>query len=173
MSLKEEIINDIKKAFKNVILNGGVSLKQAIIIDSYGEGTTEKEFREIPNSEITKNWEKIPISQLDTAEYNAHLDNLGFKYYIPALMIRLLENYSYTSMVSISILSSLYPKTEDWSYHMEKYSSLNDEQGLAIANYLKSLPVLINLESEDNKIVERAFKNYWSKFMTPSIIKNA
>ena len=104
MSLKEEIIKDINTAFKNVTLSDGVSLEQAKIIDNYGEGITEKEFSDIPNSEITQDWKKIPISQPDTAEYSAHLDKLGFKYYIPALMIRLLENYDYTSMVTISTL---------------------------------------------------------------------
>jgi len=40
---------------------------------------------------------------------------------------------------------------------------LNDKQSKAIALFLKFLPDLLELYSEDKKVVERAFNNYWSK----------
>jgi hypothetical protein len=47
------------------------------------------------------------------------------------------------------------------------YSLLTKEQYQAIALYLQALPNLVELDTfEDEKVVERAFNNYWSKFMT-------
>lgn len=111
---------------------------------------------------MTNNWKEIPVSQLDEAECLAHFDRRGFKYYIPALMLRLLENYDPTSMMTIGTLSILYPKTKDWDH---LYSRLTKQQYQAIALYLQSLPNLVELDTEDKTVVERAFNNYWLKYL--------
>ena len=77
-------------------------------------------------------------------------------------MLRLLENYDSTSMMSIGTISFLYPKLKDWEYC---YSELTPEQSQAIALFLKSLPDLVDLETEDKTRVERALNKYWSKFL--------
>lgn len=163
MLQKDEIKNVIETAFSEVILDGGISLEQTKVIDNYGRGFTDEEFSALPSKEVTNNWKEIPISQLDEAECLAHFDRKGFKYYIPALMLRLLENYDPTSMMTIGTLSILYPKTETWAY---LYSLLTQQQYKAIALYLQALPYLVELDAfEDRKIVERAFNKYWSKYL--------
>ena len=78
-------------------------------------------------------------------------------------MLRLLENYDFSSMMTIGTLSILYPKTETWAY---LYSQLTEQQYQAIALYLQSLPNLVELDTfEDRQVVERAFNNYWSKYL--------
>jgi len=128
---------------------------------------SNKEFSNLQNKEVTNNWKKIPIKLLDDAESLAHLDAKGFKYYIPALMLRLMDNYVSCSMMAIGTLSGLYPKKDNLDYHLERYSLLNTEQRNAISKYLKYLPELVNLETEDKKVVERAFNNYWHQFYLP------
>lgn len=162
MLQKEEIVNVIEKAFDGATLDGGISLEQTKVIDNYGRGVTAEEFTNLPKKEITDNWKKIPVSQLDEADCIAHLDQKGFKYYIPALILRLLENYDSTSLASIGTISFLYPKLKDWEY---SYSELTPEQSQAIALFLKSLPDLVKLKIEDKTRVERALKKYWSKFL--------
>lgn len=166
MLQKEEIKRIIETAFEDVALDGGISLEQTKVIDNYGISVTTKEFSALPNKEVTNNWKEIPASRLDEAECIAHLDNKGFKYYIPALMLRLLDSYNSTCMMSIGTISSLYPRKKEKEYF---YSELNEQQKQAIALYLKALPNLINLDTEDKKIVERAFNKYWSKFLPPYI----
>lgn len=158
----EELKNEVDRAFSGVKLDGGISLNQTKVIDNYGRDCTDEQFAALPLKEVTDDWNKIPTIVLDGAECLAHFDRRGFKYYIPALMLRLLENYDSTSMMTIGTLSILYPQTESWDY---LYSLLSPEQSMAIANYLQSLPSLIELEGEDRKIVERALRNYWSKFL--------
>lgn len=162
MKQKEHIKKVIETAFNSVTLDGGISLEQTKVIDNYGRGVSDKEFTDLPNNEVTNDWKKIPISKLDEAECLAHFDRKGFKYYIPALMLRLLDNYDRMSMMTIGTLSILYPKTKDWDY---LYSLLTDEQYQAIALYLQALPDLIELNTEDKMVVERAFNKYWSKYV--------
>lgn len=163
MSKSEHVYKEIESAFDSVTLDGGVSLEQTKIIDNFFEGIGESEFNNIPKTEIIGNWKNIPKVLLDEAECIAHLDSKGFKYYIPALMLRLIENYNPGSMMSIGTLGSLYPKKDHFQHHMRLYSMLNDKQSKAIALFLKFLPDLVELYSEDKKVVERAFNNYWSK----------
>ena len=160
---RDELRKIIEEAFDKITLDGGLSLAQTKVIDNYGRGVTDEEFAALPKKEVTGNWKEIPASQLDEADALAHFDRKGFRYYIPALMLRLLENYDRSSMMTIGTLSILYPKTDSWKY---LYSLLSDSQNQAIALYLKALPGLVALDSDDRKIVERALRNHWSKFLS-------
>jgi len=152
----------IESAFSGVTLDGGISLEQTKVIDNYGRDCTNEEFEALPKGEVTDNWRKIPTSTLDEADCLAHFDRKAFKYYIPALMLRLLDNYDPDSMMTIGTLSILYPKTESWKF---LYSLLSPQQTKAIADYLQSLPSFVELDGEDKTIVERALRNFWSKFL--------
>ncbi len=162
---KEEIISIVKKAFTGVKLNGGVSLKQAEAIDNFSVGISKSEFNRFPLTETTNDWSLIPDDVLDKFEFVAHLDAKGFKYYIPAFMIRLLNNYD-GSMMIIGTLLGLYPKKDSWKYCMEKYSLFSEEQQKAIAQFLTALPDLVDLDHEDIKVVQRALRNYWAGFLS-------
>lgn len=162
LNSKAEVTHLIELAFAGVTLGDGLSLEQSKVVDNYGRGVTSEQFSNLPKKEITDNWAAIPLSILDKADCLGHLDPKGFKYYIPALMLRLLDAYDSTSMMTIGTLSALYPKTEDKKF---LYSELSENQRHAIAKYLVSLPSLIDLDTEDKTIVERAARNYWSKYL--------
>ena len=116
---------------------------------------------------------QIPKHELLEAECTAHLDAAGFRYYIPALMLTLIENYDNSSMRDISTLMSLYPKPDRmWTYHMVQYSLLNYDQKQAIAKFLIALPDLVTLDTEDKAMVELAIRNYWSEFLPTYISTN-
>lgn len=159
MKSKAETKVAIESAFAGVRLDGGLSLNQTKVIDNYGRGVSSEQ---LPNKEVTDDWTVIPTSVLDEADCLAHLDAAGFKYYVPALMLRLLDVYDSTSMMTIGTLLALYPKTESKKY---LYSELNEDQRRVIAKYLVSLPSLVDLDTEDKTIVERAVRNYWSNYL--------
>jgi hypothetical protein len=161
MSEAEEIRDEIRNAFAGVMLGDGISLEQTKIIDDYGRGCSAEEFAALPLKEVTDDWTKIPDAVLDEAECLAHLDSAGFQYYIPALMIRLLDNYDSGSMMSIGTLSGLSANSP---YYLERYSELSASQQHAIARYVKALPTLVDLDTEDRTELKRAFEIYWSKF---------
>lgn len=156
----------IRKAFAGVVLGDGVSLRQSIVIDNYGEGYTEKEFEEIKLSEVVNDWTQIPKDELMETENIAHFDAGGFRYYIPALMLALTEKYNSSTMRVIGTLQSLYPEPDRyWFHYMDKYSLLSYDQKQAIAKFLIALPDLVTLDAEDKANVERAIRNYWSEFL--------
>jgi len=57
-------------------------------------------------------------------------------------------------------LSSLYPKHQS---REQQYSALTKTQLRAIAHIMEALPSLVELEGDDIPVVQRAFRNYWSK----------
>jgi hypothetical protein len=153
----------IRAAFAGVTLGDGISLRQAQVIDNYGEGVTDEEFADLPKSEVTDCWEEVSLEALESDNV-AHLDPLGFRYYIPAFMLSVLEQYESASMRVIGTLSALYPKRQVAEYHMPRYNLLTYEQKQAIACFLEALPALVELEGEDRKVVERALR-YWRQFL--------
>lgn len=55
----------IREAFKDVTLGGGVSLCQAQVDDRYGEGFTEAELSVLVHPEIIDDWARVPFRDLD------------------------------------------------------------------------------------------------------------
>jgi hypothetical protein len=160
----EEIQQLIAAAFRGVVLGGGISLRQAQVIDRYGEGVTDAEFDRLPLQEITNDWSRVPLEELER-DCVAHLDAEGYRYYIPAFMLSVLKKYDSSSMRVIGTLGSLYPKKDMWAYHMGQYAMLNQAQLEAIASYVSALPSLVPLDGEEKTIVPRALRNYWGQFV--------
>lgn len=164
MPTTEDIRQNIITAFKGVKLDGGVSLKQARAIDDYCEDITPKQFDSLQNLDITDDWQAIPNTDLNNEPCIAHLDAKGFKYYIPRLMLSVLDGYD-DSMRVIGTLSALYPTKDFWEYHMERYSELNTEQKETIAQFVAAIPSILMLDNEGKTSMERALKNYWQDYL--------
>jgi hypothetical protein len=161
-----EIEEEIRAAFKGVKLDGGISLRQAKVIDNYGEGITNEEFAGLPQKDITNDWTALSPELLDEYCIIPHFDAKGFRYYIPAYLLSVLHDYGYLSERASSTLYSLYPKKDHlWDYHMMHYSLLTSQQRSAIAHFLQALPDLVALDGEDNKIVERSIRNFWHQYL--------
>ena len=160
-----EVEQTIAAAFKGVSLGGGCSLRQAEEADYWGQPAAA-DLSAFPDADITDNWAALSLETLDQYPYLAHMDAKGFRYYVPAFILSVLACYERSSMRVICTLSALYPKrNERWDYHLNLYSLLSQEQNAAIAHYLQSLPMLVELDSEDQKVCERALRNYWHNFL--------
>lgn len=164
-------------AFRGVTLGRGISLRQAQFIDVSSSGARathsappahqeiETEWSRIPLDEITNDWSRVSLDELER-DCIAHLDAPGFRYHIPALMLSVLNHYAPSSLRVIGTLRGLYPKKDDgWEYHMHRYSLLNFRQKAAIARFLAALPKLVQLKLDDQKVVERALRNYWGEYL--------
>lgn len=158
---REPVIAAIVAAFRGVRLGRGISLRQAQAIDQ------RVPFAAVSESEITDDWSRIPLNELER-ECVALLDAEGFRYYIPALMLSVLNHCDPASMRVIGTLAALYPKPDDRHYHMRLYALLSPAQCRAIARFLVSLPALVDLSGEDRKIVPRALRNYWRALLSDS-----
>ena len=160
-----ELKEVIRIAFRNVKLDGGVSLRQAKVMDNYGEGANNKEFKTLPEQEITNNWEAIPDEIISQHCYLSHLDAKGFRYYIPAFMLSSLREPEFSDTLGSTIFA-LYPKKDDlWDYKMMHYSLLDAQQRSAVAQFLSSLPQLVDLSPEEQRMIERAIRNFWHEYL--------
>jgi hypothetical protein len=162
--IRSSVEQNIRTAFRGVTLGAGVSLRRAQLID--GQSTPSREHREsFSQKEIICDWSQVPLDELERNSV-AHFDALGFRYYIPALMLSVLEHYDSSSMRVIGTLSGLYPKKDNaWVHHMQRYSLLDATQKTAIARFLAELPKLVELDPADQRTVERALRNYWGKYL--------
>ena len=155
--IRQALEIEIREAFRGVTLGEGMSLRQAQVVDKHK--TT------IVASPFTNDWSKVPLEELGR-DCVAHLDAEGFRYYIPALMLSVIDHYDSASMRVIGTLTGLYPKKDNgWDYHMFRYSLLNQQQKIAIARFLTLIPKLVDLDYEDQNIVSRALTNYWGEYL--------
>jgi hypothetical protein len=150
----------IRDAFAGVTLGKGISLRQAQVIDRQGEGVSDAEFEALPSAEITDSWSAVPLSELER-NCIAHLDDDGLRYYLPALMLSLINNYEPASLRVIGTIAVLYPAVIGPG---RRYTYLTDEQHKAVACFVGALPRLVPLSIEDSKCVSRALRNYWGQF---------
>lgn len=163
--VRRTVESEIRKAFRGVTLGGGISLRQAQVADGFQAVAANKRSGSPANAEITNDWSQLSLDELER-DCIAHLDALGFRYYIPALMLSVLDHYESRSMRVIGTLSGLYPKKGiTWDYHLHRYSLLNTAQKMAIAQFLAALPRLVELQPEDQKVVSRAVRNYWGEYL--------
>ncbi len=165
IQIRHAVDREIRTAVGSVTLGQGVSLRQAQLADSFRNAVKNAPSALPADAEITDDWSRVRLDELER-ECIAHLDALGFRYYIPALMLSVLNHYESSSMRVIGTLTGLYPKKGDgWEYHMHHYSLLNPAQKTAIARFLVALPKLVELDIEGQKVVARSLRNYWGEYL--------
>ena len=162
-----DIASQITSAFHGVRLDGGISLRQGEALDNHGRGVTKAQYRRLPPAEIVDDWAALPLEELERYPHLAHLDAVGFRYYIPAFMLSILNAYDNLSMRVIATIGALYPRQQSglWEHSMQRYALLDDDQKTTIARYLTMLPSLVPLDSGDEKRVNRALRNYWHTYL--------
>jgi hypothetical protein len=168
----EDLIRD---AFAGVSLGAGVSLRQAAAIDVYFEGWTQAQFDRLPESEVTHDWTEIPDDEL-RRDNVAHLDPEGLRYYLPALMLWLLEHYNNAderlldSDAEMSVIGTIYALAPGKDFREHQYgiydAFFTEQQRCAIAAYVATLPGLVELGWEDTALLERSLRDYWGQFLT-------
>lgn len=173
---RQDVEKLIREAFADVRLGGGVSLRQAAAIDDYLEGWSQAEFDRLPELEVTDDWTAIPEEELRT-ENVAHLDPEGLRYYLPALMLWLLDHYDDaaerlyaldTDMTVIGTIGALAPSNEFRKHRYGNYDSFfSAQQRRAIAAYVAALPGLVALDWEDATLVKRSLRDYWGQYVDP------
>jgi hypothetical protein len=168
LRLRQAVESEIRTAFRGVILGQGTSLRRTACEDEVQSARRNADSASAADAEIADDWSRLPLDDLET-DFIAHLDALGFRYYIPALMLSVLEHYESSSMRVTGTLLGLYPKKGDrWEYHMHRYSALNPAQKTSIARFLEALPKLVELDLEGQRVVSRALRNYWGDLLHTS-----
>ncbi|MCB1096322.1 MAG: DUF6714 family protein [Verrucomicrobiales bacterium] len=162
---RDEVAELIQSAFLAVELGEGLSLRQAKAVDNREEQSCAA-FRKLRESDEVRDWRRVLMEDLEKYPYLPHMDAAGFRYYIPAFIMALLECYRDGSGWTMSTLLCLRPKRDTWEHSMHHYELLSTEQRQAIAVFLEALPSFVDLDTEDGKLVSRALRDYWGQFLT-------
>jgi hypothetical protein len=169
---RDDIQEAIRSAFANARLGSGVSLRQAESIDGTIFGLEPAYVGREPD-EITDDWTRVPESEL-LRDNIAHLDADGLRYYLPALMLWLLDHYdedrwlSGSDMTAIGRIGAIAPAQQFATSLWEIYDAFTAEQRTAIASYVEALPRLVRLDHEDATRVARSMDDYWRRFLPAS-----
>jgi hypothetical protein len=155
-STRKEVEDAVRSAFAGVRLGRGVSLTIAELID---EGADPATIDSLLGTEPDEDWASIPVEELERAEAIAHLDAEGLRFYLPALMSHLLDDYQPTAMWSIGTIAALDQRARHPRGFLEL---LSKKQREAIAIYVRALPELVELRYEDSTRVSRALQDVWA-----------
>jgi hypothetical protein len=172
---RDEIESAIRSAFADVRLGSGISLRQAQAIDVSIFGVETPNFGALPRSEVTDDWTRVPEEEL-LRDCIAHLDADGLRYYLPTLMLWLLDHYDDddrlfrddADLTLIGTIGALAPDSQFAASHWRIYDGFTAEQRTAIASYLESLPLHVDLDYRDAADVARSLEEYWAQFLPRS-----
>ena len=78
--------SEIRTVFRGVTLGRGISLRQAQFAGGFQEPACKTHPAPPAHGQITDDWSQVPLDELEN-DFFAHLNALGFRYYIPALML--------------------------------------------------------------------------------------
>ncbi|MBX3030989.1 MAG: hypothetical protein KF809_12590 [Chloroflexi bacterium] len=123
-----------------------------------------------PGVEVTDDWSQVPESEL-LRDCIAHLDDEGLRYYLPAFMVWLLDDYDEdpwfddADMAVIGTMSVIAPGKESRAERYAMFDGWTPGQRAAIAAHVEALPRLVELDQADATLVERAIRDYWGRFL--------
>jgi hypothetical protein len=106
LQIRRAVEIEIRMAFRGVTLGRGMNLRQAQFADRFQDAVWNAHSASLAHGEITDDWSQVPLDELER-DCIAHLDASGFRYYIPALMLSVLDHYDAASMRVIGTLSGL------------------------------------------------------------------
>ena len=171
---RDDIEAAIRSAFQDVRLGSGISLRQAQAIDDYGRGLSDAEFDGLPLSEVTDDWTRVPEAEL-LRDNVAHLDAEGLRYYLPALMLWLLDHYDDPDllgkpglgplMTPIGTVMALAPRSMSKPEHRFRFDIFTEAQRAATAAYVAALPRLVALDREEATRIARSIRDYWGQYL--------
>ena len=149
--VRQQIIAAIVEAFQDVRRDGGITIHEADVIDSYGFHGTREAARQ-KDTEI--HWQEVPSEKLEKlSEVFPFLDSKGFHFYIPAYMKWSLENlHSRTSDSVYGTVGSLQANRK------KQFALFNAAQSAAIFDFLSFMA-----KYEDCEDAKRAIARYWDK----------
>jgi hypothetical protein len=154
---RTDVESAVRAAFEGVRLGYGISLSMAEAIDDSVDPSTIERLR---GTEPDEDWTALARDELQRADSVAHLDAEGLRYYLPALMLHLLDRYEPGEMWCIGTTAAL----DQREHHPPGFLELlSPAQRRAVALYVQALPTLVPLVHDDAAILERAFRAVWSR----------
>jgi hypothetical protein len=149
---RDEIIAEVREAFRGVKLGDGVGLHQGQAIDDWEDQATQLSERQKDEKE---NWEVIPTETLNLCHSSlCFFDAEGMRFHLPAFIIGDLRDELGCDAV--------FHLTELTDYALSKLTALTVAQHNAIRHYLLLVMNEPNYEF-DRPAIESALSTYWQQ----------
>jgi len=147
---KDAVIEQIREAFKHVVLGNGVGLLQAQGIDDYENEATCRAYRE---QDEKMNWEAIPVESLNKCYSSpCFFDAEGMRFHLPAFLIaNLKEELKVDPIFHLTYLND---------YSKSQLGLLSPEQRAAVRSYLLWVKNQPNYEI-DLEVIKSSLETYW------------
>jgi uncharacterized protein DUF6714 len=85
-----QLIDQINTVFRHVSRDGGISIREAHVIDDYG---SDEERQAARAEETDSHWSDVDVENLDPGgSALSFVDPIGFRYYLPAYMVYTLKS---------------------------------------------------------------------------------
>jgi len=181
---RDEIIECIQEAFKDVSREDGVSLHEGLVMDAYG---SDEERLEARRMDTEGHWSQISDQELIKYQ-NAlrYFDRKSFKYYVPAYMIFSL-NHSQTSPAGSNdnviydltldsrpeadsdldkgIFANLNIDYDELRHNnRDRFNGFNHAQSVAIAKYLQYCSKN-EMRGFHSAAAKEALEGYWKDYL--------
>lgn len=137
---RKALIAEVYDAFEGVSREGGVSWRQSRLHDAGVRPYTQREYREAGEQDKDKCWQDLVEDATwdpDIGGSFSFLDAIGFRYYIPVVLVRELRDFG-----SCGITAWFYfncPVTEEAGRELSvgRFASLNNRQKRCIAAFIR------------------------------------
>lgn len=161
-ALRDQVIDEILRAFADVAREDGVTLHEAAVIDDYGSADERTAARRL---DTDRRWQDVPDRLIE--EYSdtlSFVDVKGFRFYLPAYMVWTVRHLEDTGAVSAmhTILSlGLIGDAGLRGWQLERLGSFDEAQSRAICGFLR---FMAGRESFEDGAARQALDAYWGRF---------
>jgi len=157
------LIAEIVAAFDGVAREDGVSLREGMVLDDYGSDEACTAARLL---DTDTRWQDV--SDADMQRYDGVLtfsDAKGFRYYLPAYMLRDLRlyvhpTYGFSSDTLSGLQISSVPGVSDWK--LEQFALITPEQGKSVCSFLKF--TVVYGDKYHRQDAADALADYWNRY---------
>jgi hypothetical protein len=149
------IILEIQEAFKNVKLDGGLTIHQAELEGAFTDQKTKLEAR---NKDPELFWWEVPDWKIENSHAAlSFFDKDGFKFYMPAFMTWILKNGKKSRVVTTDcFINSLVPPSFTFNYISLALSLAQKHAVCRFLNFIKKY--------YPHTKAKKALEYYWSSF---------
>lgn len=170
MVSRAEVTEKIKKAFAGVRRDNELTLHQAQLTDQgISRKISDTEWAAALAKDRETEWYEVNATAVDECDASlSHLSPIGWRFYLPAYMLRALELLDlpvHKSWMPGNVVHSMnldIKRTDLMQYSLQRYELLSPAQIDAVAAFLSYVRDFEHEENYSREDASRALSKYWA-----------
>ncbi len=158
-----QVIKAIEEAFDDVPFPRTTVHEAELVDDTTFRNVTDVEIEKAIQMDKVSHWNEVQFEHLEECEAAlSHIEEDGFKFYIPAFMILGLKKLVVEDEGSTTLDQVVFHLTHLDVYTSSKICQLNDPQKKSVCIFLRYLNNLENVDYYTD--IPKSLESYWDKF---------